>query len=148
MTTAVTAAQIAQVRRMTNEPLTTTYSDALITTIIEAYPTLDENGEAPRIHAADSARPVTYTAYMDVLDLIANQDWIPTYDLNAAAAQIWEEKAGTVSVDFDYSADGGNYSRSQVYDAYIRQAKYYSARRKIGTKTMKPEPHRRNMGAV
>lgn len=148
MTTAVTAAQIAQLRRMVAEPATTTYSDALLTSLIESYPTLDENGESPRIHAADSARPVTYTAYMDPLDLIANQDWIATYDLNAAAAQIWEEKAAVPAADFDFTADGGNYSRSQVYEQAMKQARHYAAKRKAGAITLKPEPHRRMMGNI
>lgn len=148
MTTAVTAAQIAQIRRMTAEPTTTTYSDALLTTIIEGYPTLDENGEAPRIPAADSARPVVYTAYMDPLDLVENLDWIPTYDLNAAAAQIWEEKAAVPAADFDFTADGGNYSRSQVFEQAMKQARRYAAKRKAGTITLKPQPHRRLMGSV
>lgn len=148
MTTAVTAAQIAQLRRMTAEPTTTTYSDALLTEIIESYPTLDENGEAPRIPAADSARAVTFTAYMDALDLVENLDWKPTYDLNAAAAQIWEEKAAGTAGDFDFSADGGNYSRAQVFEQAMKQARRYGAKRKAGTITLKPEPHRRLMGSV
>lgn len=145
---AATAAQIAQIRRMTAEPLTTTYSDALLTTIIESFPTLDENGEAPRIHAVDSARTVTYTAYMDVTDLVANQDWIPTYDLNAAASAIWEEKAAGAAADFDFHADGGVYTRSQVYEQMMKQARFYAAKRKAGTITLQPVPKRRMMGDV
>lgn len=143
-----TAAQIAQLRRMTGEALDTTYSDLLLATIIEGFPTLDENGEAPRIHAVDSARPVVYTAYMDVTDLIANQDWIATYDLNAAASAIWEEKAAAAAVDFDFSADGGNYSRSQVFDQMMKQARLFGAKRKAGTITLQPVPKRRLIGGV
>jgi hypothetical protein len=44
---AATAAQIAEVRRMVNEPTTSTYSDVLITAIIERYPLLDELGSDP-----------------------------------------------------------------------------------------------------
>ncbi len=143
-----TAAQISQLRRMTAEPLDTTYSDLLLATIIEGFPTLDENGEAPRIHAVDSARPVVYTDYMDVTDLIANQDWIATYDLNAAASAIWEEKAAAAAADFDFSADGGNYSRSQVYEQMMKQARFYGAKRKGGTITLQPVPKRRLIGGV
>jgi hypothetical protein len=148
MTTAVTAAQIAQIRRMVAEPLTTTYSDALITTIIEMYPALDENGESARIPAIDSDDTVTYTADMDPLDLVANEDWIPTYDLNAAASQIWEEKAAVPAADFDFSADGGNYSRSQVYEQCMKQARRYGAKRKAGTIQLKPFPHMRQTGGL
>lgn len=148
MTTAVTAAQIAQLRRMVAEPLTTTYSDALLTTIIESYPTLDENGEAPRIPAVDSSHAVTITVDMDVTDLVENDDWIPTYDLNAAAAQIWEEKAAVPAADFDLNVDGGNYTRSQVFEQCMKQARYYASKRKASTIKLKPEPHRRFIWGV
>lgn len=148
MTTAVTAAQIAQIRRMVAEPTTTTYDDDLIIEIIEMFPTMDENGESPRIPAIDSNDPVTITSDMDVLDLVDNDDWIPTYDLNAAAAMIWEEKAAVPAADFDFSADGGNYSRSQVYEQCMKQARHYQARRKAHTITLKPEPHRRQTGEI
>jgi hypothetical protein len=147
----VTAAQIARLRRMVAElpePLAVYYSDALLTTIIESYPTLDENGEAPRIPAEDSNHTVTYTTDMDTLDLVENEDWIPTYDLNAAAAQIWEEKAATPAADFDFSADGGNYKRSQVYEQAMKQARYYNSRRKASTIKLKPFPHQRNTSSL
>ena len=112
MTTLVTAAEIATVRRMTAEPTTAVYSDALITTMIEAYPHVDEFGE-----------------FVTDDDGVANADWTPTYDLKATAADIWEEKAGAVVHRVDFSADGGNYSMSQQYEQYMKQARYYRSKR-------------------
>ena len=40
----VTAAQIAQMRRMVAEPTAATYTDDLLEDIIELYPTIDELG--------------------------------------------------------------------------------------------------------
>jgi hypothetical protein len=148
MTTAVTAAQLLTLRRMVAEPLTTTYSDALLTTIIESYPTLDENGESYRIPAIDAHEPVTITADMDLLDLVANDDWIPTYDMAAAASQIWTEKAAVPAADYDFSADGGNYSRSQAYEQAMKQARFYASKRRAGTTKLKPEPHMRMTGEI
>lgn len=148
MPTAVTAAQLLTLRRMVAEPLTTNYSDALLTTIIESYPTMDENGESYRIHAADSNDTVVYTADMDVLDLVANEDWIPTYDLNAAASQVWQEKSAVPAADYDYNADGGSFSRSQVFEQAMKQARYYAAKRRASTITLKPEPHMRQTGGL
>lgn len=128
MTTSVTAAQIAQLRRMVNEPTTTTYSDAIITTYIETYPLMDENGEAPRV-------PSTITPGV----MMANPDWTATYDLHAAAADIWEEKAAVVSVDYDFSADGGSLNRSQVYEQMMGQARYHRSRRNPKTITQIPD---------
>lgn len=143
MTTAVTADQIAKIRRMVNEPTTTVYSDATITVIIEDFPTLDLNGEAPKIPIADLDSAYTMTAGQDVTDLVTNPDWIPTYDLNAAASEIWAEKSAVPAGDFDFSADGGNYSRSQVYEQCMKQSRFYGARRKASTITLHPKPHRR-----
>jgi hypothetical protein len=123
MTTLVTAAQIAQLRRMTAEPTTTTYSDAILTTYIETYPHLDQWGESP------------LDAWGE-----ANTDWEPTYDLHGAAGDIWEEKAATISHRIDFSADGGNYSVSQQYEQYMKQCRYHRSRRLPSTVTMIKSP--------
>lgn len=118
----ISAEQISQLRRMVAEPTDATYSDALITTYIENYPTVDENGESPRI-------PSTVTPG----EQMVNPDWTETYDLHAAAAAIWEEKAGLVAGKFDFSADGGSYSQSQANRAMMSQARYHLSRRNPST---------------
>ena len=127
-----TAAQIARVRRMVDEPDDTTYDDDLIQDYIEDYPLLDERGKEPFTWDT-STQPPTQDA---------NEDWIPTYDLNAAAADIWEEKAAGVAEDYDFSADGGKYTRSQVYEQYMRNAMRFRSRRSMRTitATIWPEP--------
>ncbi len=191
---------------MVAEPTTATYSDALLTTIIEKYPLLDEQGEAPftlgtqtitttvdadsvavqkvlnvastvgfrtgksvRINSG-GARDETLTidsivtgvsltmtavlaythtalqadavAYNSPLPLIPteNDEWMPTYDLNAAAADVWQEKAATWTTLYDFSADGGSYSRMQAYNATQAQARYYRARRAGSTIRMHQTP--------
>ena len=123
-----TAAQIAKLRRMTAEPGDTTYSDADIQSYIEAYPLVDENGESPRVPSSTSPG-----------EMEANDDWTATYDLHAAAAAIWEEKAATLAQDYDYEADGSSFSRSQAYKKAIGQARYHAARRSPKTITMIPD---------
>ena len=118
-----TAAQIAQLRRMVNESDDTTYDDDAITVYIEAHPSIDERGEIPW----------TWDTLTEPPTKDENENWLPTYDLNAAASAIWMEKATVVAGDFDFSADGGNYSRSQVFQQYAGLARYYGARRKPGT---------------
>lgn len=132
MTTQVTAAQIATIRRMVAEPTTTTYSDALITTFIEAYPLMDERGELP--YTWSSAVPPVQ---------VVNAEWVATYDLNAAAADIWQEKAGGLAALYDFSADGGNYSRSQAYEQAMKQARYYRARKRPLSAQMVKSPDER-----
>jgi len=121
--------QIDRLRRMTGEPTTTTYSDADLMTYIERYPLEDARGEGPLIESEDT--PGT---------LEENPDWTPTYDLNAAAGDVWAEKAAILAADFDFSADGGSYSRSQVYQQTMAQSRYYRSRRSVTTITQRPEP--------
>lgn len=129
MTTNVTAAQIAQLRRMVAEPTTTTYSDALLTTYIETYPVIDERGEMP--YTFDSSQPPVAEE---------NPDWIPTYDLSAAAGDIWQEKAGSLAALYDFTADGGNYTRSQAYEQAMKQCRFYRSRRRPSSAMMVKTP--------
>ena len=129
MTTLVTAAQIAQIRRMVNEPTDTTYSDVALITTIEKYPLVDIMGQPPYIRSTTA--PFT---------LIANTWWDPNYDLNAAAADIWDEKAGALAASFDFSADSSTFNRSQAYEHATQRARLYRSRRSLTTTTMRPEP--------
>jgi len=121
--------QIARVRRMVNEPMETTYTDEMIAAYIEAHPLEDARGEGPWIES--ETIPGT---------LEENPDWTETYDLNAAVADVWEEKAGILAQDYDISVDGGNYSRSDAYKQTMEQTRYFRSRRSWKTVTMRPEP--------
>lgn len=127
---AATAAQIAELRRMVAEPTTTTYSDATLTTYIERRWLRDELGTEPYTWDYTTTPP-----HQD-----ANTDWIPTYDLNAAAADVWDEKAAALATEFDFSADGGSYSRSQKGTFASQRARYYRARTAARTVTLRMEP--------
>ena len=105
-----TEAQISKVRRMSAERTDKNYSDAEIQAIIEAHPLVDPSGYAPD-----------------------QSNWTATYDLNAAAADIWEEKAGGRTEEHDFSADGGSYSRSQMYEMAMKQSRHYRSRRSPST---------------
>ncbi len=123
------SADVERLRRMAAEPDTTTYSDVMLADIIKRHPLEDARGEGPWIESETT--PGT---------LETNEDWTPTYDLNAAAAEVWEEKAGTLAQDFDFSADGGNYSRSQAHEQAMKQARYFRSKRSVRTITQRPEP--------
>lgn len=124
-----TAAMIAQVRRMVAETSTATYTDQAIQEIIEQHPLLDELGRDPNLWQLLSP-PVPYP----------NPAWMPTYDLNAAAADIWEQKAGTVAPDFDLNADGASLSRSQIFQQYMELSKHFRSRSSIRTARMVKKP--------
>lgn len=115
------AADIAQLRRMTAEPTTTTYSDAVLTTVIEKFPIPDSLHFMPE----------------------EEDDWTPTYDLNAAAAEVWSEKLAALQGNTDFSADGGNYSDSQKFDQADRMVRFYLSRRSSHTIHLKKWPPER-----
>jgi hypothetical protein len=129
-----TAAQIAQLRRMVNEPTTTTYSDATLATYIEAYPLMDERGEEPYTWDTSTEPPTEED----------NDNWLATYDLAAAAADVWSEKAAAPAEDFDTNADGADLKRSQAYEQAMKQARYYRSRRAARTITQVPVPRPTN----
>lgn len=123
-----TAAQILQVRRMVAEPTATTYTDLIIQGTIETYPAIDENG-CPPYYWSTSIPPTK----------IVNTAWVATYDLNAAAGAIWQEKAAALAGNYDFSTDGQSFQRSQAYNNAIGQARYYQSRRKVGTTRLVPD---------
>ena len=102
-----TADLIAQLRRMTAEPLTSdTYTQSELSAVIARYPLPDSLGRIP-------------TATL----------WAGAWDLNRAAADIWDEKASLLATDFDFSADGGDYKRSQAHAQMLAMASRYRSRR-------------------
>lgn len=106
-----TAAEIERLRRMAAEPDSTGgYADYVLREMIERYATLDAAGLAP-----------------------GDGGWSATYDLNAAAAEVWGEKAAALSAAFDFTADGGTFSRSQAHAQALKMQRHYAARRVPGT---------------
>ena len=115
----VSADMLADVRRMVAEPTTTTYSDALLTRIIEKYPVLDELGE----------KPYTWNTAAEPPTQDDNESWIPTYDIHAAAADVWEEKANAFIGNYDFGSDDQDFKRSQVYKMHMERVRWHRSRR-------------------
>jgi len=126
---AATQAQIDRLRRVVNEPTDESYTDADLAEYLERYPLEDGRGEGPWVESETT--PGT---------LEENEDWIATYDMNAAAADVLAEKAAVVSVDYSFSADGGRYDRNQVFEQLMQMSRYYRSRRSAKTITLRPEP--------
>jgi hypothetical protein len=105
---AATAAMIVQLRRMVAEPDETMYDDANLASYIENYAVMDCNGESPYEEApnADTVNP----------------EWITTYDLNAAAADVWGEKAATAASKFDVDLDGARFLSTVTSGSGIGEA--------------------------
>lgn len=101
---ALTAAQILRVRSMINDKAAATFTDQDIL----------DNAEAMAKVKDEELRAPTHAEY------------VPTYDLYLLAAELWRLKAGFVSEEFDFRAEGGDFARSQKYRNCIDQAKRYS----------------------
>lgn len=110
------AGDLARLRRMVAEPGTATYTDSLLVTTISNYPLVDVTGRWPLLTSGS-----------------ANTAWVATYDLAAAAADIWQEKATNYVGMFDFTADGASFQKSQVPDQYAKQARLWSSRRAMGS---------------
>ena len=97
---------IAQLRRMTAEPTAAVYTDTALSAYLARYPLRDGVGAWPN----DAA-------------------WAGAWDANQAASDVWEEKAAALAADFDFSADGGQYSRSQAHGQMLAMARRFRAGR-------------------
>ena len=58
-----------------------------------------------------------------------NDDWLPSYDLNAAAANGWLIKAGRSANTTETDPDSLNVA-SKIFDNCLKMAKIYSNKRK------------------
>ena len=85
MTVSVPSSWVARLRRLVAEPTTDTYTDIDLNEYIDRYPLDDADGYVP-----------------------TDIGWAGNWDLNLAAADIWEEKAAAGAANFDFAADGGH----------------------------------------
>lgn len=116
---------VARVRRLVNEADETTYTDSALIALLLKYAVTDTRGEYPKyIQQFNSNEAPTYAV---------NPYWTPTYDVHAVAADVWEEKATAPASNFDFSADGASYKRSQKFEQFMKLARYHRARRVPGT---------------
>lgn len=57
-----------------------------------------------------------------------DEDWEPTWNINAAVALGWELKAGKLATDFDIRSADQDLKRSQAYEMCLRQADRWKRR--------------------
>lgn len=90
-------------------------------------------------YVAATARPALSLADLDgLLDLslipdpdgrlVTDEGYVPTWDLNGAAAEGWRWKAGRVAGDFSFSADNASYSKADTMAHCLAMANTYAAK--------------------
>ena len=114
----VTGNDLAQVRRMVNEPTQDPYTDAILTEIIARYPLADACGKDP-VYKDTSTTPPT---------LVSKDNWIPTWDLYRAASDICFEKEANAADCTDFAADGISVTKDQISQHWRKLANRYASR--------------------
>lgn len=115
---AVSISLVARLRRMVSDLSGEAFTNADLEAAIERYPTADELGERPYTLDRTTVPPTQE----------ANASWIPTYDLHASAADLWEQKAAALAENYDFSDSQASYRRSQAYDMAMKQVRYHRSR--------------------
>lgn len=103
----VSADLIAWLRRLIAESAQTPYTDQNLSDLIEASACNDTEGRLPD-----------------------HDDWVATYDVWAVASDIWMEKSAMIADEYDFSADGGSFNRSQKVQNALKMASYCKSRSK------------------
>ena len=86
---------------------------------------LDPTGFAP-LTDAELLALITWSKRTDKYGVAPSEDdWIPTYALNAAIAQGWRIKASRLAGKYDMSEDGLKVNRSQMLEHCLKMAKEY-----------------------
>lgn len=86
---------------------------------VDRRPTLT----APEVGAVVDAHPITDSAGRGS----GTTDWDPTYDVNAATAEVWRIKAGRVAGDYSFTADDASFSKGDVLAHCLEMEAKYAA---------------------
>jgi hypothetical protein len=86
-------------------------------------------GEDPSLTADDIADLLGVSARPDEDGYTRLDDeWTPTWDLNAGAAEGWLRKAGIASARFNFAEDGQRFDRAQIFQHCEAQRRIYADR--------------------
>lgn len=111
---------VARLRRMVAEPTSATYDDEALRLLIADAVVTDRTtvGRAGGISGDVDVRYVPQPA---------------EFDLNAAAAVVWEEKLSALvgAGTYDLSADGESFALSQRVTQFQQRLSFYLARRRV-----------------
>lgn len=124
MVCATATALVERLRRIVNEPDDTTYDADALGAYIERFPIPDDRGVPPWDYDTSVDPPTR---------VLKTLGWMPTFDVWACAAEIWTEKAAVVAADYSFQADGEGLNRNQVYEQYMKQARFCSSKSQPST---------------
>ena len=103
-------------------------------TILEKLKQLTAWDIAPELTEEDLESTLASAALQDIVGLEpTHEEWSPTYDINAAAAQAWLIKAARAAATVDEPTAG--VITSKVFDNCRTMARIYSAKRGVSVST-------------
>jgi hypothetical protein len=113
-------ALVARLRRMVAEPTSATYDDEALRQLI-AEAVVTDRATVGRAGGLDGVVDVRYVPQP------------AQFDLNAAAAVVWEEKLSALvgAGTYDLSADGESFALSQRVTQYQQRLSYFLSRRRV-----------------
>jgi hypothetical protein len=91
-------------------------TEAEVVASIQGHPMLDADGLSPE-----------------------DSGWTQTWNLYAILAELWDMKAGKVAGDFNFKADGGDYSKGDVMAHCLAMSAQYAAKLTGSTSTLHRE---------
>lgn len=81
----------------------------------------------PALTEDELAELVTIAKRTDVDGALpSDAAWVPTWDLNAAAALGWAWKAAKVVAHFPFSTDGQRFDRQYIHQQCMEQSRFYA----------------------
>lgn len=119
----VTPEMVARLRALVAEPSSTTYTYDDLERCIARYPVADLNGYEPYNGVTGYNPPVPRI----------NPAWVATYDLNRAAADVWDEKAGALAELFNFATSGQRFDEEQKYKHAVERAAHFRSKRRRGS---------------
>lgn len=106
---------IEKLKKMTAWDTAPTLSETELTELLDSAGISDKNGFSP-----------------------TTLEWIPTYDLNTAAAAGWMMKAGRASALVEADPPGSGILTSKVFENCLAMARVYSAKSRAAVKVNAP----------
>lgn len=101
-------------------------------TVLEKLKRITAWDAEPTLSEDDLEAALASAALADVDGLApSDEDWKPTYDLNAAAAAAWLVKAARASPQTEVDPPGSGITTSKVFDNCRSMARIYAAKRNL-----------------
>lgn len=100
----------------------------LLEDVTDRVTRLGATDKRPEVSADQVGKIIAAHALVDVNGVAPGQPgWEPTYDTNAAIAEVWDTKAAAVAGDYSFKADNAEFSKGDVLAHMLAMRAQYAA---------------------